>query len=585
MRRLATSLISLALLLGALPAGATVAARVESSGYIPLQDGTLLHYRLLLPSGKGPFPTLVAYTGYKTDLYIPADSIWTDPAEDRVGLAYARMNVTVRGAGCSGGSFELFSPQQAADGVEVLRWVEQQDWSRDDATALWGESYAAIMALLVAEQDGVEEHLDAVVAAHPMLDLYRDVLHPGGVPNVVVPTVFTGRQNFHSLEGIGTALDGTCAGHLAARGTSGAEQAAVIAALHPFDDELMRQRSPGERIRDIDVPVFTAIAWQDGTLGSRPADLLTQLDVPYRAIVGNGHHQLWYAGWDEVLEFLDLHLYGVGSAPVDPITVWWEKADGPGWGRGPTAWETGLGAWPPPQARTERYALAEGGRLVRGTGTGGPDRYVTGAPGQSQATEHTWTGYAQQPPTGANDWSRRPVTGTALAYTTDPFEGDVTVLGNASVDLWLSSTAPDTDLQVTLTEVRPNGEEVYVQQGWLRASHRALDEERSTPTRPFHTHRRDDRELLVPGAATPLRIEVLPFGHVFRAGSSLRLWVESPKITPDVWAFAPTPLPAVNAIHHDEDHPSTLVLSVVPGQRAKAAPPACASPALRQPCR
>ena len=63
--------------------------------------------------------------------------------------------------------------------------------------------------------------------------------------------------------------------------------------------------------------------------------------------------------------------------------------------------------------------------------------------------------------------------GTALSYETPPLANDVTIIGNSSVDLWLKSTAPDTDIQVTLTEVRPDGTETYVQNGWLRASDRA----------------------------------------------------------------------------------------------------------------
>ncbi len=61
----------------------------------------------------------------------------------------------------------------------------------------------------------------------------------------------------------------------------------------------------------------------------------------------------------------------------------------------------------------------------------------------------------------------------------------MTVIGNASVDLWLKSTAPDTDIQVTITEVRPDGKETYVQNGWLRASNRALSSD-ATELRPTH---------------------------------------------------------------------------------------------------
>jgi predicted acyl esterase len=80
----------------------------------------------------------------------------------------------------------------------------------------------------------------------------------------------------------------------------------------------------------------------------------------------------------------------------------------------------------------------------------------------------------------------------SAAFTTAPLSEDKVVLGSASLDLHLSSTGPDTDLEVTLSEVRPDGKEVFVQQGWLRASHRALDDTLSTATRPFQTHEAAD---------------------------------------------------------------------------------------------
>ena len=78
-----------------------------------------------------------------------------------------------------------------------------------------------------------------------------------------------------------------------------------------------------------------------------------------------------------------------------------------------------------------------------------------------------------------------PAAGTALRTRPRRSPQDVTVIGNASVDLWLKSTAPDTDIQVTITEVRPDGKETYVQNGWLRASDRALAPDMSV-LRPTH---------------------------------------------------------------------------------------------------
>src|SRR5438309_7076166 len=96
-----------------------------------------------------------------------------------------------------------------------------------------------------------------------------------------------------------------------------------------------------------------------------------------------------------------------------------------------------------------------------------------------------------------------PVTpGGYLAYTTAPLRHDLVVAGPASLNLWLSSTATDTDLQATVVELRPDGMEEYVQRGWLRASHRRLNRRRSTILRPYQTNTRQDARPLVPGRPT-----------------------------------------------------------------------------------
>jgi predicted acyl esterase len=141
--------------------------------------------------------------------------------------------------------------------------------------------------------------------------------------------------------------------------------------------------------------------------------------------------------------------------------------------------------------------------------------------------------------------------------------------GTASLDLWLSSTAPDTDVEVMLTELRPDGHggwlEEYVQKGWLRASHR---KEITDPTAPFHStpldpyqsHQQADLQPLVPGTVTPMRVEIFPFSQLFRAGTRLRVTVEAPVLAPELWGFAALPGPAQNTIVTDAAHPTSLAL-------------------------
>jgi predicted acyl esterase len=153
------------------------------------------------------------------------------------------------------------------------------------------------------------------------------------------------------------------------------------------------------------------------------------------------------------------------------------------------------------------------------------------------------------------------------------------------VDLWLKSTAPDTDLQVTLTEVRPDGQEVYVQNGWLRASNRALAPN-ATELRPTHPLTQAAVETLPTGKYVEARVEVFPFGHVFRKGSRIRVIVDAPGASRPTWGFDAFPKIGnqVNTIGWGGDTLSRIVLPVVPGVKVAAGLPAC--PGLRaQPCR
>src|SRR5262249_56528582 len=100
--------------------------------------------------------------------------------------------------------------------------------------------------------------------------------------------------------------------------------------------------------------------------------------------------------------------------------------------------------------------------------------------------------------------------GKALASDSPPRGKAVAPAGPGSVNLWLRSTAPDTDLEVTLTELRPDGQELYVQNGWLRASHRALDPS-STALQPVHPDTSASTEPLPAGQFVSARAALFPF--------------------------------------------------------------------------
>jgi len=152
--------------------------------------------------------------------------------------------------------------------------------------------------------------------------------------------------------------------------------------------------------------------------------------------------------------------------------------------------------------------------------------------------------------------------------------------------MWLRSSADDTDLQVTLSEIRPDGLETYVQNGWLRASHRRLGRQESTPIDPRPSHLERDARPLPDGKFRKVRVGLLAAAHVFRKGSRIRIGIEAPGGDRTRWRFD-TPATGgtvLNEIAYGRARPSRLVLAVVPDVEVPPALPPC--PGLRgQPCR
>jgi len=260
---------------------------------------------------------------------------------------------------------------------------------------------------------------------------------------------------------------------------------------------------------------------------------------------------------------------------------------------------TRYSTWPPTEMTAEKLYLQPDGGLAATA----PSIADTAARASSSYTydpttkrESTFTGGTDQA------WAPHPnykwdvlKEGSALSFVTAPYTSKVAYAGQGSVDLWLRSSAADTDLEATLTEVRPDGKEVYIQSGWLRASHRKEDPARSTELVPYQDHQEADAEPLPAGQFTKMRIELFPWAHIVRPGSRLRLNIEAPGGNQPFWKFEELSGTATNSVGHSAGMPSRVVLP-----RLNSAPffssnivPACTLPGVttqavslrNQPCR
>ena len=580
--------------------------------------GPSLAWQVYLPDatqwGPGPYPTVVDYSGYE-----PATTFFDGLLDTFVNQGYAVAGVNIRGTGCSGGQFDYFEPTEWADGKDAIEFLAAQPWSNGDV-GMVGKSYPGITPLYVAATD--PPHLRAIVPGSFFADLYRDVAYPGGIQNTVFAAGWSlGSQPANQAEQQGTGIasgDPECIKNQAGRPQSETTNPFINLEQHQFDDSTYHARSNIYFASQVHAPVFAELAWQDEEVGANGIAYVNHLPptTPWRAALLNGDHGEYYGSAlkAEIFRFLSFYLkkqvpagdpcadaggsYDTALAcyQAEPrVTIHGDVND-----HQQPSYTLHFPTWPVTDT-ADRLFLHNGGKLDRAAPTTAEAatsyNYEPGIGTNSYGTLKTFQGDI---PTDDDFWQRQPPAGSVAQFTTAPFAKDTLYTGTASLDLWMSSTAPDTDLEVMITELHPDGHggwiEQYVQKGWLRASHRkedtnSHDEYHSTPLAPYQTHGSGDVQPLIPGQATQMRVQVFPFSQVFRAGTRLRVTVEAPVLAPELWGFAAIPAPAQNTIYTDATHTSSLALPLaeVPDGTTIPAEPDCTQDdnhyIANQPCR
>ncbi len=561
-------------------------ALVEGLNYIETRDGTLLAATVRFPddAGDGPFPTVVEYSGYD-----PADPVEEEPT---IGiyrqLGYATVGINMRGSGCSGGAYSFFDPSQRTDGYDAIEAVAAQDWVEHGHVGMVGISYSGISQLFVASTQ--PPSLAAITPISVIEDTYRSTLYPGGIYNNGFAKSWAdsrqGSNEAYGQEWVQREVDAgdeVCAANqsLRSQNVDLIEEAALNAY---YDPEIGDPISPRTLVDQINVPVFLAGAWQDEQTGGRFATMLDNFTgAPvFKADLYNGAHadSLGPYSLHRAAEFLDVYVarrtpeispfirfgapvlyeqvFGVAGIelPEDrfssledaeatiesepSIRLFLEMGSADEMIGAPvprTVVE--FDQWPIPASYREELFLGPGGTLGA---TVAPDTVAEAfTVDVSRSQELTKT--ADEFPEGESDpnefdnlaWAPLEE-GTALVYDTSPLEADMLVAGSGRVILWVAAELDDADLQATISEVRVDGQEMYVQNGWLRASHRTTVTGDSDPD-TFHPHLRADAAPLPAGEFTQVTVEIFPFAHVFRAGSQIRLTIDTPGGTRNLWAF------------------------------------------------
>jgi predicted acyl esterase len=168
---------------------------VAGFNYLTMRDGTTLSAWVTFPKGKGPFPTVVNYSGYAAsrpgtpikDFEFLCDDfpVVCTPPQDAAALfagmlGYATVSVNMRGTGCSGGAYDYFEKLQLLDGYDVVEIVAAQSWVQHHQVGMVGLSYPGISQLFVGAQQPPSL---AAIAPMSVIGSTDSTLLPGGILN------------------------------------------------------------------------------------------------------------------------------------------------------------------------------------------------------------------------------------------------------------------------------------------------------------------------------------------------------------------------------------------------------------------
>jgi len=597
----------------------------------------------LPPLPSGPTPTLIEYAGYGYANPAGPESGISILANL---MGFTVVDVNMRGTGCSGGAFDFFEPLQSLDGYDVVETIAHQPWALNNKVGMMGISYGGISQLFTAATQPPDL---AAISPLSVIDNTQTTLYPGGILNTGFALEWA-KERVHDAEAAGPTSgqgwaykrvqegDATCAADQALH-PEAVDLLKKIEENSHYNPEVADPLSPVTFVHKINVPTFMACQWTDEQTGGHCPTLAEHMTGTSKKwfTFTNGTHvdsldpqtfnrwydflQLYVAKRPPILASAAIHaaaplIYqeamGIPglTLPLDPIqlqptyslakaafenlkpvrVLFDSGAGGLSPGQPYPGFEKSFNEFPVPGTEAKAWYLSPGGAL---SGS---------APASSQADEFTWdanalpkTDFSGDTAAGegglwtalpAYHWEQSPP-GSAVSYLTAPLSANTTVIGAGAVNVWVRSSTHNVDLQATISEVRPDGKETFVQNGWVRGNERKLDAEKSTALEPVLSLREADVSPMPAGEFVPVTIPLYYEGHAYRTGSRLPATIAAPNGTQPIWAFdhaEPEGSTAQVAIAYGGATPSNLLLPAVPGVSVPTGLPPC--PGLRgEPCR
>lgn len=567
----------------------------EKDVSVPMRDDVNLSVDVYRPNTSEKFPALLAFAIYNKDLQGPdmADSLPPQPswapmwaglleAGDTkffVSRGYVHVIGSPRGIGKSegGGSREW-------DCYDLIEWIAAQPWC-DGNVGMVGISGFGAEQLAVAKQQ--PPHLKAIFPFDPRgayghLGGFRDE-YPGGVIHV-----------FRYLIGHFSAIhqNKTQPGTLPPERESLWKEAMsnpdyriyphiynVVAQkgqhtppyfdilINPYDNEEAVRKSEADFAK-VQVPTYTGSGWYAYTYKTHlngAQNWFRELNAPKKLMFAGPAHleRPFHSFHGEVLKWHDHWLKGIDTGVMDEPPVKF-------WVMGANEWRT-ASDWPLPETQWTRLYLNSWERLR-------PEPFTPSSVDDRQAPDT----FVQMPITQTNSIQK-------LRYMTEPLSADILVAGPIVLNLFATIDQEDSNWIVILKDVGPDvsvmsareGErglasnlpEREVSRGWLKASHRAVDTQRSKPGKPWHPLTRAAQKPVTPGEIEEYAIEIMATANLFQKGHRICIEITSLDLPTGIGGatnaeYIPYHIcsskTTLHRIYHDAKRPSHLLLPVIP---------------------
>ena len=568
-----------------------IAARDQA---VAMRDGVVLRADVYRPEAEGRFPALLAFAVYNKDLQgpdysasLPPQPSWAplwagllEAGDTRffVSRGYVHVIGTPRGIGSSqgGGSREW-------DCYDLIAWIAEQPWC-DGNVGMIGISGFGAEQLAVAKQRppalkaifpfdprGAYGPFGGFRDEHPggMLHLFRYLIgHFSAAHQVKGPPGDLHAEKEELWRAAMANPDYRIYPHvfnvLAQKGQH--MPAFFDLLLDPYDREEHVRKSEVE-FEQIDIPVHTGTGWYAYTYKTHlngAQNWYANLKGPKRLTLAGPSHleRPFHSLHRDILRWYDHWLKGLDTGAMGGPPVRY-------WVMGANEWREAAD-WPPPNVRWTKLWLDSWERL-------------RGEPMMANSVDDLSPPdtFVQMPPTQTKRIQ-------ALRYLSEPLARDTLVAGPISLTLYASIDQDDTNWIVILKDIGPDvsvrsareGErdlpelpEREVSRGWLKASHRAVDDSRSKPGRPWHPLTRQAQEKVTPGVVEEYQIEIMATANMFKAGHRIAIEITALDLPTGVAGatnaeYVPYHIcsaqTVVHRIHHDPAHPSHLLLPIIP---------------------